>query len=422
MSLVAIQATGTASAHSASWLRPTPTSSARTITHRVPPLCYARRVLLVSTLLACSSGPPEGPPEVFFAPDTPAVIAITLPPSSRASLVEAPREYVRATVEIDGWRQRVGIRLKGRGSFRGIDSGEKPAFKIDFDRYAPGARFHGMRGLTLNNMASDPSLLAETACYAAFGAAGHATLQTRHARVTLDGEDLGVLLALEDTDRDYLERTFGDARGNQYEGTWAAQGGERVFADFTEAGVPVFEHDTAGLPADRADLLAFVADLDADPVRAVEEHVDLDGLLRFTALEVWTLHWDGYVGTRNNYRVYTGLEAGFQLVPWGCDDAMRHTALLRPTGFERPTGEPGRLWQLIQDDDVLREAWRATLLDLDATLASSTLLEDVARAADAIEADVEGSALDDAAPWASGRDWVLDTLATQPDRIAHLFD
>ena len=54
------------------------------------------------------------------------------------------RKFVQATVR-EGSRayQRVGVHLKGVGSFRTIE--EKPSFTLKFNEYTSGQRFHGPR-------------------------------------------------------------------------------------------------------------------------------------------------------------------------------------------------------------------------------------------------------------------------------------
>src|SRR5262245_51189640 len=49
----------------------------------------------------------------------------------------------------------VAVHLKGSYSFRPID--DKPSMTLNFDKFAPGQRFHGLEKIHLNNSVQDPS-------------------------------------------------------------------------------------------------------------------------------------------------------------------------------------------------------------------------------------------------------------------------
>src|SRR5262249_19507883 len=54
----------------------------------------------------------------------------------------------------------VALHLKGAaGSFRPVD--DNPALTLNFDKFAPGQRFHGLTKIHLNNSVQDPSYICE---------------------------------------------------------------------------------------------------------------------------------------------------------------------------------------------------------------------------------------------------------------------
>jgi len=360
-----------------------------------------------------------GEPEEFFAPVEVAHLAIEIPEESRRALIERPREYAPVGVEVDGAWATVGLRLKGGGSFRALESGGKPAYKLDFARYED-VRFFGMKKLALNNMVSDPGLLSEALAYRAFQAVGRPAPRARHLALTVDGEDQGLYLAVEHVGRRFLAERFGSDDGNQYEGSLAFVGGERLVADFTDDGVERFEHDTVGLPEDRADLRGFVEALDAgDEAAAMEAWLDLDGFLTHAALEVFVVHWDGYVGTPSNYRLYFDpADERFRFVPWGCDDAFRFAWTLHPDGFRTPEHHPGRLFEVVVGDPDLRGRYRAGLVEV-ADRLDGALEAELEQLVDAIEpyAASGGWSQPDPERWADTVELVRVTLEEQPDRI-----
>src|SRR5437773_1539714 len=70
------------------------------------------------------------------------------------------RVDVRATVrEGDQVYSEVAVHLKGSYSFQPFDA--KPSLTLNFDKFVPGRRFHGLSKIHLNNSVQDPTSLCE---------------------------------------------------------------------------------------------------------------------------------------------------------------------------------------------------------------------------------------------------------------------
>src|SRR4030095_5296012 len=207
----------------------------------------------------------------------------------------------------------VALHLKGSYTFEPID--EKPSLTLNFDKFVSGQRFHGFDKIHLNNSAQDPSYLCDKLARELFNAAGVPAPRAGHARVSLNGRDLGFYVAVEGYNKRFLKRHFESVKGNLYDG---GSGG-----DITKA----LKVDTGDAPENRSDLLALaVAARDSNAVsRAaqLEKMVDLDRFLTFAALEVLLLHWDGYCLGPNNYRLFHDLSTDrFVFMPHGLDQIL----------------------------------------------------------------------------------------------------
>ena len=100
----------------------------------------------------------------------------------------------------------VALHLKGAaGSFQSVD--QKPALTLNFDRFAPGQRFHGLTKLSLNNSVQDPTFVSEQLCRELFLKANCRAPRCT-ARVGLNGRDLGLYVLTEGWDKQFLKRTF----------------------------------------------------------------------------------------------------------------------------------------------------------------------------------------------------------------------
>lgn len=237
----------------------------------------------------------------------------------RSHPVDSPYTWFLGEVVIDGERlTSVGVRKKGH---LGSQATLRPSLKLDFDRAVSGRRFDGLDRIALNNNKQDPSLARTCASYQLFAAAGIPAPRCTHARVTVDGEDLGVYTLLEELDHDFLARHFADPSGNLYEGT---------AADFRPEFIGGFERENNASDPSRADLDGVLAALtqfasdDVGLVAALEARVDLPAFYRFWAAEVLVWHRDGYAGNANNFFLYADPGAGGRLrfLPWGTDATL----------------------------------------------------------------------------------------------------
>jgi hypothetical protein len=123
---------------------------------------------------------------------------------SRRGLFGFDFEYVKARLEVGGKTYKdVGVRFKGSGTYIVSQGRLKRPFKIDLGRYAEGQSFLGLKKLTLNNNAMDPTAAREVLAYPVFRALGVPAPRTAYARLTLtvpgkyDREFLGLYVLAE---------------------------------------------------------------------------------------------------------------------------------------------------------------------------------------------------------------------------------
>ena len=228
------------------------------------------------------------------------------------------KTYYPATVRegTNVWED-VGIHIKGAaGSKRAVDSGE-PALTLNFDKFRQHQKFHGLDKLHLNNSVQDASLLCEAICSRLFLDAGVPTARSTHARVSLNGRELGAGRGLyvlkEGYDKEFLRRHFKNANGNLYDGGFLREITEDL--QLNSGSGDVKKH---------ADLKALAAAAqDPDPTSRFDRMnglLDVDRFLDLIALEVMTWHWDGYAMKKNNYRVYHDPSSGrITFFPHGMD-------------------------------------------------------------------------------------------------------
>jgi hypothetical protein len=211
-------------------------------------------------------------------------------------LRQQPRVYVSGIIhEGKVTYTNVCIRLKGGpGSFRQLN--DKPAFTINFERNAPGQKFHGLKKVHLNNSVQDRTYLSEKICRELFEAAGVPAPRAGHAQVTLNGQQLGPYVLIEGINKQFLSRYFKDPGGNLYDGHSQQDVNRRMRTNSGE-----HPEDPSGLRA----LAAAAAEPDlTERLHRLEAALDLDRFISFLATEIMICHWDGYALNRNNFRVF----------------------------------------------------------------------------------------------------------------------
>jgi spore coat protein H len=189
----------------------------------------------------------------------------------------------------------VAAHLKGSFSYRDVDS--KPSLTLNFDKFAPGQRFHGLQKIHLNNAVQDPSYLLEQFGRELFNEAGVPTTRAGHAVVKINGREAGLYVLLEGWNKQFIKRHFESAKGNLYDG---GSGG-----DITKK----LKVDCGDNPEDRSGLTNLVrATREKHATNRLEKMarvLNVERFRTFAALETMLVHWDGYcAGGPNNYRVF----------------------------------------------------------------------------------------------------------------------
>lgn len=282
--------------------------------------------LVVAALAAFEAGAADSPAGTrkksaagagFFSEPTLRTFKLEISEAALSQLRQAPRSYVTGTV-VEG-RQvltNVAFRLRGSGSFRSLD--ERPNFAVKFDQFTTNQTYRGLKKLMLNNSVQDETGLAEFLATQLFRDAGLPAARVTHARVQLNGRDLGVYVVIEAMNRDFLRHHFKNPNGSLYEGTMAD--------------VDTTLQQDSGANRDQSDRVklaqACALTNRAERWRALSTVLDVDRFVSYAAMEMLTAHWDGYVIHTNNFRVYHDPAKGqFTFIPHGMDWTLMRTNL-----------------------------------------------------------------------------------------------
>jgi len=253
---------------------------------------------------------PEDPAQKLFSPEAFLELDFRVESQHIAQLHQQPRQAVpaelrsrfRSTAAMPWIRadHTARIRLKGStGSFRPID--DKPSLTVDFLQDNDlGQPWHGLHRIYLNNSVEDPSLLHERLGSEIFLAHGIPAQRVAHARIRLNGRNLGVYVLKEAFTEAFIARHFGQPTGELYDNDDGPDLDHPLHRNLPDL--------TPLLPAaDTALKTLSEAVNESDPDRRwqrVSSLIDSDRFLTFASLEVMLGHRDGYGLARNNFRLY----------------------------------------------------------------------------------------------------------------------
>ncbi len=314
----------------------------------------ARRVLLlVSLAIASPAAAAADEAELIYEPAGVSQVDLTISPQSLQALRDDPRTYVPAGFRLTAGDQEfapenVQVKLKGHGAFRPVDL--KAAFKVKF---AKTDRLLGLKGLTLNNMVQDPSMVHEALGYEVLRAAGLPAPRTGFAYVRVNRTGYGLYLNLETYDSVSLARLFATTQ-HLYEA-------DVTGVDLAPGGAGGYEVDE-GDEDDRADLEALIDATHAtagDWSDAMAGIADLGEMTRLWAGEQYLGHWDGYSATAgpfapNNYYLHSDATGRFAMLASGLDQTFVRR-------FAFPGNPDGLLAQRCLADASCLEDFRANL-------------------------------------------------------------
>jgi spore coat protein H len=247
--------------------------------------------------------------------------------------------WVNVDVEFEGqtWTQ-VGMRFKGNSSLSGTwgEGNLKLPFRLDFDEFEEtypeidNQRFFGFKELSFSSNFRDTSYLHERVAADIFRESGVPASQTAFYAVYVDyGEGpvyFGLYTAVEVVEDTVIETQFADSSGNVYKPEDAAA----TFAadTFDEAS---FDKETNASEADYSDVLALYTALHdssrlSDPEgwrEGLEAIFDVDGFLRWLAVNTVIQNWDAYGTMSHNYYLYNDPTTGqLTWIPWDNNEAL----------------------------------------------------------------------------------------------------
>lgn len=139
------------------------------------------------------------------------------------------KEYYVCDVQINDRKIcNVGLRTKGNTSLSSIARNpetDRYSLKLEFDHYVEGQTCFGLDKLVLNNNFADATSMKEAVVYDMYQYLGVDASLYNYAEISVNGEYLGVYLALEAVEESFLMRNYGTVDGELYKPESMKMGG-----------------------------------------------------------------------------------------------------------------------------------------------------------------------------------------------------
>jgi hypothetical protein len=241
-----------------------------------------------------------------------------------------------ARVTVDGKvYPDVGAHFRGMSSFMMVGAGRKRSLNLSFDWVNKDQRLYGYRTLNLLNSHNDPTFLRGV-LYLQAAREFIPAPKANFMRVVINGESWGIYPSMQQFNGDFLNDFYGSAKGARWKvpGSPMGRGGLKHLGDDVAAYKRIYEIKTKDDPKDWAalvNLTKVLTDTPADELVAKLEPIfDVEGALRFLALEKTLINSDGYWTRMSDYNIYLDAKGKFHIIPHDANET-----------FAPPEGPPG---------------------------------------------------------------------------------
>ncbi len=225
--------------------------------------------------------------------------------------------------------ENAGIRLRGNTSL----GAKKKSFKISFNEYQPGREYQGVRKLNLLGSHNDPTMIRQKLFYEVWEKAGMPARRGSFAQLYINGEYRGLYLNMEEIDKQWLTRAFGDNDGNLYKCTYPADLAylgnystiyKNILNNPETRAYDLVTNEAADDYARFVELLRrLYQPVDANFAANIDSMLNVQSVLKSFAIDVATGNWDDYFYNKNNFYLYDNPATGrFEFVTFDTDNTF----------------------------------------------------------------------------------------------------
>jgi len=252
---------------------------------------------------------------------------------------------VPATLTVDGKvYKNVGLHFRGASSDFGVPMGLKHSLNIAMDFVDDKQTLLGYKTLNLLNSHEDPTLL-RTVLYLQAARDYVPAPKANYVRVVLNGESWGIYPNAQQYNTQLVSEWFKTTEGARWKvpGSPGGRGGLEYIGDDPAAYQRSFQIKSKDDPKAWADLVKLCKTLNTTPPdqleKALAPMLDIDGALKFLAVDNVLVNNDGYWTRASDYSIYQDPKGVFHVFPHDANETFGPSGAGRGMGGG-PAGPP----------------------------------------------------------------------------------
>ncbi len=264
----------------------------------------------------------------------------------------------------------IGFRLRGNTS---RDS-KKKSFKVSFNSFIKGRKFHGIEKLNLNGEHNDPSIIRSKLCFDLYSDIDMPASRANHVQVFINGKYYGLYISVEHIDENFLKKNYANDGGNLWKCLYPA--------DLKYLGAdPNLYKSVMNNPTTRAyelstneskddyTMFAKLVDVVNNTAAAsfpdsIEKYADVRRFLQYFAMNTLVGSWDDYRSLMNNYYLYfEPTQKKFTIIPYDYDNTFGidwfnvNWSTANPYNYPKAVSGARPLWEKLVANDQYRDLY-----------------------------------------------------------------
>ncbi len=236
---------------------------------------------------------------------------------------------VPAKLTVDGKTYKdVGVHNRGASSlFSTATEGMKRSLNVALDYAHEDQNLYGYRTLNLLNSHTDPTYTRTVLYYHVAGQYVPAP-KANYVRVVINGESWGPYVNAQQFNKEFINEHFGTTKGARWKvpGSPRGRGGLEYLGDKVEDYKRVYEIKSKDNQKSWDALINLTKVLNNTPTNELEKALspilNIDGALRFLAIENALINSDGYWIRASDYNIYLDEKGKFHFIPHDANETF----------------------------------------------------------------------------------------------------
>jgi hypothetical protein len=244
---------------------------------------------------------------------------------------------IPATITVDGRAYpEVGIHFRGNTSFQFVSTGFKRGLNLSFDFVEEDQRLLGYRTVNLLNGFGDPTFLRQV-LYFRIANEYYPAPKANFVRVVINGEDWGIYINVQQFNSDFTREAVDSNEARwRIPGSMQSRGGLEFLGDDVAVYRRVYDIRNKDEPENWQRLIDLTRVLNQTPpdrlVAALDPIFNIDGALRYLAVDNALLNSDGYWARNSDYSIYLDEDGRFHVTSYDANEVLRESMGRRSSG------------------------------------------------------------------------------------------